>query len=448
MKSLLLPILLAFGQYPVEKPTLPKTYDAFLGGVLRNATFYKLKPVFQHKEGLRPVAFQEEFNGNLDFPWETTFGLNAANRRKDNPHGTTNFLYLPEGKKILVIPDSPVRWIFPEGAVVGEIIYVTYKQKRHIQEIRTRLKVEGSLNWEPGIYRPLANRSEFIYWAGLLDYRPAKKFLHLRNPEEDQVALFEGFVERLPTLPPASIEKLLSLPFKNVTREKWSDISSAPSADSDFHIVPKDYSLGLLDVSTGRCMACHRQTQIKISSLIPNEPLIRNNPDKVGSIRGCDGVFTWHPFAEDKVPARVLRSNDQSFVVFESSMCDDDGNVAINGEKYLLTRDVEEALKGAELPPVLFRHKRPSAAQLMQYQVEQLQSLIKKQNEPKARYIWDEATKSNWRTLDHDELNNASAKGLTYHESGIWQDLEGFWWNYDAEGRYWWRTQDGREYRR
>jgi hypothetical protein len=36
-----------------------------------------------------------------------------------------------------------------------------------------------------------------------------------------------------------------------------------------------------------------------VGNLVPHEPVMIHNPDKVGNIRGCDGIFTWHPFDAD-----------------------------------------------------------------------------------------------------------------------------------------------------
>jgi len=464
-----------------EGITLPSTYDRYLRHVLNSprTSYYHFRQLHQYKEGVFPTTFLEEFNANRDFPWETTIGLNAAVKRKDNPYGTINLLHLPEGRQILVIPESPAKWIYPEGTVVGEIIYVTFEGKKYVQEIRLRTKAEGSMNWEPTVYRPLEDREEFLHWAGIYDYTPAKKHFYMRNPEEDEVRRLEGMVERLPSLPAEHVKRLLSLPFKDVTRKKWSKVSVAPSADIDFHIVPKDYSFGILHISTGQCMACHKQTSIKVSNLIPNEPLIRNNPDKVGRIRGSDGIFTWHPFDDNKVPKRQFRTGDDNFVVFNYSMCDEQGNVSVNQHKYLLTKEVEDALKGDELPSVLFRHKRPSGAELqsliMQTQLDRLEALIKSQNaerlQPSApsigqqgklnvilpskvqpvsgRWIWDDQKKTYYRLLEDSELAAAREKGLRYEDSSmLWVDEVGNRWNYDPNDRYWWRVAGNQVVRR
>jgi hypothetical protein len=359
---------------------LPAVQDRRLGDILadQRTIFYRLPQLYQalyrqHGNvhyGVWWSQFQPEFHANTDFPWETTLGLNAAHRRKDAPYRVINFLHLPPGAPILLLSqDFPVKWLYPEGTVVGEIIYVLHNGTRWVQEIRTRSK-EDSIRWRPGIFRPVASRAEFARLTGRV-YTPATKHFFLRNPEEDEVARIDGLVEKLPSLAAFEVERLLSLPFKDVTRSPWSDISTAPTADQDFHIVPKDYSLGAIKPSSLRCMDCHRQTQISIGNLIPKEPVIARNPGRHGRIRGSDGIFTWHPFsyasarASDRERGKPIQFrrwdvNMGTIKEFDPSMIDrQTGAVTYNGFSYRLTKTVEDSLRGEELPrdPV-FLHKR------------------------------------------------------------------------------------------
>jgi len=89
------------------------------------------------------------------------------------------------------------------------------------------------------------------------------------------------------------VRALLKREFKNTTNVKWSADCSIPTADDTFSIVPKNYSLGLLPgVDSDSCSNCHRQTSISVNRLVPEEPMIRDNPARVGNIRGSDGIFT------------------------------------------------------------------------------------------------------------------------------------------------------------
>lgn len=290
--------------------------DVELSARIRNPAqtiFYKLPPVWQrfngtlsdYEWGVYPVSVDPESHANLDFPWEGTVGLNSLVKAGELHTDTINFVSLPlqgDGRPypIVVLHKIPVVWIFPVGTIVGEIIYTRHKQQWWPQELRARVKGELSVVWDPLIYRPLASRSDLETILGQRIQNPAKKWFHFRNPEEDLVFEMEGLVERLPIMDPTTVERILSLPFKEVTYERWSDISHAPASDQAFNIFPKDYSFGLIDPDPTNCASCHRQTQVSVAQLIPREPTLARQGKKIGNIRGSDGIFSWHPFATIK----------------------------------------------------------------------------------------------------------------------------------------------------
>lgn len=387
---------LVIGQEAVEYPLdlqkiglrLPKTKDANLGYWFgdERTVFYKLPSVYQQyipaatvtsvnevtgqasysqtqrKWGIFAASFQGEFNANPLFPWDTTAGLNESRKKNADLYKTVNFLNLPEDTSIVVLNEFPMKWIFPPGTTVGEIIYTNYQGKSYVLEVRTRTKSKDSRDWEPHMFRPIGSRAEFIkeaHEAGyeIGEYQEAERWMHLRNPQKDEVAKLEGFVKRLPALQPEAVKALLAKEFKDVTDNHWS-----PSADQDFHIMPRDYCFGLLQsIDTITCAECHRQTQTSVSNLIPAEPLIHDNPSKVGNIRGSDGVFTWYPFqqsairADDTTPQANVQLRkwdvDNRFVI----MFDEKQYQYATG--YKLTEYVQKALKPYELPPVQFLHK-------------------------------------------------------------------------------------------
>jgi len=384
-------------EYPLDLKkiplTLPYTTDPELKRLLESpkTIFYKLPPIWQHfipasriehnnltlgtknytftqaTWGIYYAPFLSDFNANPLFPWETTIGLNDSQKQTDNIYRTVNLLNLPEDEAgntipILLVNELPIKWIYPEGTTVGEIVYVVHNDKRYIQEIRTRKKAKGSGEWEPALYRPISNRDEFIRLTGMSDYIPAKRYMFFRNPQEDEVFKMEGLVERLPPLSEDRVKSLLSRPFKDVTHNNWS-----PCSDQDFHIMPKNYCFSLLDgVDSVSCANCHRQTQISVLNLVPKEPLIINNPKKVGNIRGCDAVFTWHPFTyasvrksdEEKEPEKIgLRRYD-----LDNKTVKIWKNETYSLEKYKLTEFVQYSLKNYELPPAQFLHHKEKSS--------------------------------------------------------------------------------------
>lgn len=384
-------------EYPLDLKkldlTLPNTNDRELTRLFtsRNTVFYKLPPVWQHYVpssrieqnnltlgtksfySTQPIwaiyyaTYNPDFHANFNFPWETTVGLNVSHKttkdtKAPNPYATINFVNLPEVsgvvQPILIINEYPIKWIYPVGTTFGEIIYVTHNGKKYTQEVRTRTKDLDSKFWTPGMYRPITSRAEFEQATGLKNYVAFKKFYHFRNPQENEVFLMSGLVERLPNLNEDIIRDLLARPFKpvDVDQDVWT-----PAADQDFHIMPKDYCLALLGgVDTVTCSSCHRQTQISVRNLTPSDPDVVKTPLKIGNIRGCDGIFTWHPFA-----AKCIRSSDKDPVVNPALRPHDlkYGFVTVAEDKdygsaYKLTEYVQEALKPYELPPAKFLHEK------------------------------------------------------------------------------------------
>lgn len=375
-------------EYPLDLArvglTLPETEDQELNRIFKSprTIFYKLPSIWQHyipashiehsnltlgtksytttqpKWGIYFAPFLSDFNANPLFPWETTIGLNSTHKENANIYRTVNFINLPDNAPILILNDYPIKWIYPNGTTVGEVIYVLYEEKRYIQEIRTRQKMDDATGWEPRLYRPISDRAEYMALTGVKSYTPAKRYMFFRNPQEDEVFKMEGMVERLPPLATTKVKDLLARPFKEVSQSAWS-----PAADQDFHILPKDYCFSLLEVDSVSCANCHRQTQTSVLNLVPREPLIINNPSKVGNIRGSDAVFTWHPFTNSSIrnndqepePKLNLRKYDTQYNFVKVLRY---GEKPTGYEAYKLTEFVQDSLKDYELPNAQFLHSK------------------------------------------------------------------------------------------
>jgi hypothetical protein len=318
--------------------------------------------------GIYSSSYLSEFNANLDFPWDGTVGLNTKVDRKTS---VINFLILPKEDGItvpvLLIYKKPITWIFPVKTIIGEMIVTEYEGKNWVQEIRCREKQDGAFYWTPMVFRPVASKDELVKRIKR-DYLSSSKYMFFRNPEEDEVFRLEGLVEKLPDLKPEVVKQLLSLPFKDVTEEVWSEKSIAPTSDQDFNLVPKDYNFGLIQPDQDNCLNCHRQTQISVSNLIPNEPIIRNNPDKVGSIRGSDSVFSWHPFGptsyqnskieESEIKVRFRNYDFEKNII---ALWEPNKSTSIDFNKYKLTEFVQSSLQKYQLPPYQVLHDERKA---------------------------------------------------------------------------------------
>lgn len=329
---------------------LPQTYQFFQPSTVvehKNLTLGTThQTVTKEVFGFYFSSYLPEFNANNLFPWETTFGLNLITSDPNNPYGSINFIHLPQNKPVVVLNETPIKWIFPEGTTAAEVLYVKNQNEKFIYEIRTRTKFNDT--WEPNVYRSIANNKELEQYvnSGI----PAKKYLFLRNPQEDEVFKAEGFVERIPNLTEEQTKQLLALPFKNVTQESWSESCTTPCSDQYFSIFPKDYSLGLITIDSESCSNCHRQTQITVNRLVPKEPLIYKNPEKVGNIRGSDGIFTWTPL---DINTAAKDANDTKQVYLRRY--DRDNKIVtlydpILHSDYKLTTYVQKSLADYELP--------------------------------------------------------------------------------------------------
>ena len=301
MKYLFILLSLAFcqvanAQYPYDLRganfTLPKTSDKRLAKILTSpaTTYYKLPKLYQFKSSRYPGVFEAHFhrdhNANLDFPWDNTFGVNGF----EQTYTSVNFIYLRDQPGVVLAKTHPIHSIFPEKAVIGEILLVKKpnSDNRVVYEIRTREKTKTS--YVINVYRPVSNRKEFMELMGV-EYTPKTKFFRVENPEKDKVFVASGNVEVLPKLNEIQVDFLLSLPFKDVTEDQWT-----PTSNDFYSIFPKDYKLGLIDMDDSRCQSCHAQTQVSVDRLIPGEKIIYENPELTGRIRGSDGIFSWNPY--------------------------------------------------------------------------------------------------------------------------------------------------------
>jgi hypothetical protein len=372
--------LAAKDNYPLDLNsiglTLPESEDQELNRLLKdnNTIFYKMPQVWQHYVpssttqetnltlgttiyktkksiwNLYSVKYNPDSHANFNFPWETTAGLNSAFKEKNANFKTVNFINLPKnpnGKTIpiYVLQERPIKWIYPIGTTVGEVIYVNFNNRNYVQEIRTRKKLNDSTYWEPMVYRPVTNREEYIELTNSVKYIPAKKHMFFRNPQEDEVFKMDGLVECLPPLETDKVISLLSRKFKNATEENWS-----PCSIQDFHILPKDYCFSLIGgIDIESCSNCHRQTQISVRNLVPKDPSVINDPEGTGNIRGSDAVFTWHPFSASSISSNKDEYKQINFRNYDVSQ----GIVATKVDKedlYKLTLFVQNSLKKYELP--------------------------------------------------------------------------------------------------
>jgi hypothetical protein len=189
------------------------------------------------------------------------------------------------------------RWEFPRGTVFGEVLLV----KEHVFEVRTRSKDEKG-KWQPNVYRPVVTREEYdraVRDLGGDPGEPKVEIRRLRDGHPDRRAFDEtAAIDVLSPQPEEVVLKLLSRPFKQARGKPWIVAEAegeaveghAPSADSRFHIVPKDYDGGAVKVDQQTCMKCHADVKEREAGDFDARR------DWYGRVRGDDGIFSFSVF--------------------------------------------------------------------------------------------------------------------------------------------------------
>ena len=325
----------------------------------KNTIWYKLQKVYQHNGQVLTTEHKPEFNANKDFPWIGTAGLDE----KAGPYNVINILRLPRGKSIAILYDEvPIKWIFPPGTEVGELILVYDKttQKQYVLEARVRQKSEDNQLWDVKIYRRFKNEEHLKYVVNLYDrnlvstwdQRTSNRFFFFRNIEDTEVMALSGKVKQIPDFSDDLVRKLLKQPLRNVTNERWeSELeNTTPTSNKEFNIIPKNYSFGIVPTDAESCARCHNQTGISVDKLIPKETIILKNPHLVGRIRGYDGVFSWYPFTQSSISKN---DTDKKQILYRE--VDINNNIVkaydpLLHKNYKLTSYVESALDPKIIP--------------------------------------------------------------------------------------------------
>src|SRR5260370_23541611 len=307
---------------------LPPTEDHWLKQLkTRKIVFYtseEMPPAYQiwngQLQGIHSIFYnisadkpRERFgNPNLEFPWRGPAGLDQS----DNA-GSIKFVVLPDDQPIRwwreslphdTQPAGTFRWVYPVGTVFGEILTVRNPDGWDFTfELRTRTPT--AKGWAVNVFRPFANPDELadrikkldpnwkengrlVEWLNLDELNVSRLYNEHPLPIIDRTALLDV----LPPLQPALVEKLLTqTPFKSVLGQPWrqsleSDTQChAPTTESGFHIVAKNYRGAFLDVTSRKCMTWHETAGMHADDFQPGR-------DWYGRVRGSDGIFSFHIF--------------------------------------------------------------------------------------------------------------------------------------------------------
>lgn len=209
-----------------------------------------------------------------------------------------------------------VEWMFPAGTVLGEVLFQIDDGTWYPFEIRVRVREVD--RWRVDVYRPFPRGEDL---AAALDAaaeaNPAWRTAdvaalaaHARDSGTLQAASLgathfaaafprlQGAEDVLPPLAdPAILQALLmEVPFRSVKGIPWKQSGSltthAATTDASFHIVPRGYDGGFLEVSDEACRSCHQDAGRPFKDYY-------DNVLAYGELWGEDESFTWHPFDAD-----------------------------------------------------------------------------------------------------------------------------------------------------
>jgi hypothetical protein len=269
-----------------------------------------------------PGGHQQLFieHGLFHFPFGRGIGTAA---RDDN--FVVNFWQLPRDQAGAIVPvvyyqrdpntyTHRVEWMFPKGTVFGEIIFqIDAGDTWYPFEIRVRVRELD--HWRNDVYRPFPTANDLAValeaaaatnpaWATA---DVAALAAHARNGgtlaaealgATHYASAFPstpGAKDVLPALADPAVLKhlLVTVPYRSAKGLPWKQqgnlVAHAATTQASFHIVPKDYDGGHLEVSDDACKRCHQDAGRPFRDWYPNVIAY-------GELWGGDDVFTWHPF--------------------------------------------------------------------------------------------------------------------------------------------------------
>jgi len=271
-------------------------------------------------------------NGNLEFPWN---GPAGTHRSPDVE--AFRFIYLPKdenGKTLPVVwyrkylpgdSSEGYAWTYPLGTVFGEVLYRKCPDGfLRTFEVRTRTRMTN--DWDVDVFRPfptaqdLATRIKELRpeWADnaslkkVVEQLEAAKKLPTKRLEDDHPSpVFRQTmgVDTLPALEDDALvnDLLMKTEFRSTLGREWrvgtNGVKSfAPTTKASYHVVPKNYDAGFIEVDSTSCMRCHNTTNQSVDRF-------DGGRDWYGRIRGSDGIFSFHPFEPSSVSGNGFGSH-------------------------------------------------------------------------------------------------------------------------------------------
>ena len=258
-------------------------------------------------------------NGNREFPWSAPAGTHRT--RNVSPF---RFLRLPRNEEGKLLPivwqrrhlrgsnSRGYTWRYPVGTVFGEVLMMRAPSgTRYTFELRLRFRRQA--RWAVNVFRPfptaehLAKRIRQLRPNWQQQPQLARLVRHLEEPiklvrqtlaDNHPVRSFKQTIG-VDNLPPVGddllVQELLTgTTFVSALGATWREgtggnVSSAPTTDAAFHIVPAKYDAGFVEVDHISCIRCHQTVNQSVTRFDFGR-------DWYGRIRGSDGIFSFHPF--------------------------------------------------------------------------------------------------------------------------------------------------------
>ncbi|MCI0638137.1 MAG: hypothetical protein L0Y72_05075 [Gemmataceae bacterium] len=289
-----------------DESVMPHAYQDWDGG---------LPGVHSPSYNISAIRGEPFGNANREFPWNSPAGLH------DSPNFKAfRFVSIPPGKAILwwrerIAGDrsASFRWQYPAGTVFGEILLVTDPEGYDWAfELRTRTRSDKG--WMMNAFRPFTTERELV--ARIKELVPnwrerpelakivkgeleREESLRLVNNHDRVIFDSTALASHLPAIDHALVRKLLVTPFKSALGQGWKQRADgteafAPTTSAPFHIVPKNYKGGFIEVSSNSCMRCHDSTLMHARDF-------QARRDWYGRVRGSDNIFSFHIFEPSSI---------------------------------------------------------------------------------------------------------------------------------------------------
>lgn len=304
----------------------PKSNDPWLNELKKkDLIFYNndvMPPAYQDFDGalqgihspsynISAVRSEPIGNANREFPWGAPAGLH------DSPNFKAfRFVSIPKGEAIYWYRQRLPRdtsasfvWQYPAGTTFGEILMVTDPEGYdYTFELRTRTRNEKG--WTMNSFRPFTTQAELAArvkklvpgWKDkpelvqIVTGESAREEKVLRLTNNHDLITFDATAlqTHLPAIDHDLVRKLLDTPFKSALGQEWKkseegNEAHAPTTEAAFHIIPKNFKGGFVEVSSTSCMKCHDST-------LKHARDFQGARDWYGRVRGSDNIFSFHIF--------------------------------------------------------------------------------------------------------------------------------------------------------